>query len=296
MNSRLPVVSIIIPSYNQAPYLEETLLSIINQNYPNLELLVIDGGSSDGSVNIIKNYEAQIAYWVSEPDRGQSHAINKGLEKATGEWVAWMNSDDCYLPGALHYIFQELPHAQYDFIYGNTCCGSTIATAKPFEFYASDKNSLYKLLKFFYSVKHIIPSQSVFVRRNVLQKAGLLDESLDYCMDLDWYCRIFLHTDKRYFYEKTLSFFRMTETNKSGKGNHQGWKESILIAEKYAPYLSRSKKQSLKRYLDYAIWIREAREKDPLLLEAIWGLLKFRFIAWQHPAYRIYLRKVLQLG
>ena len=111
-NQRLSKLSVIVPSYNQGAYLEETLLSVINQNYPNLELIVVDGGSTDNSVDIIRKYEHQITYWVSEKDRGQSHAINKGIQKATGEWISMLNSDDCYMPGALHYIFTETPYQE----------------------------------------------------------------------------------------------------------------------------------------------------------------------------------------
>jgi glycosyltransferase involved in cell wall biosynthesis len=100
----LPRISVVTPSFNQGPFLERTIHSVLDENYPNLEYIIIDGGSTDGSVEIIKRYERHLAYWVSEPDGGQSNAINKGLNRATGTILTWLNSDDYYMPGALEII------------------------------------------------------------------------------------------------------------------------------------------------------------------------------------------------
>lgn len=111
-----PRISVVTPSFNQAHFIEETIRSILLQGYPNLEYIVIDGGSTDGSVEIIREYEPWISYWVSEPDRGMYDAINKGFARATGEIMAWSNTDDVYLPGAFHTIasvFRDVPDVEW---------------------------------------------------------------------------------------------------------------------------------------------------------------------------------------
>ena len=107
-----PKITVVTPSFNQAQFLERTILSVLTQNYPNLEYIIIDGGSTDGSVEIIKKYESKLTYWVSEPHRGQSHAINKGWQRATGEIVAWLNSDDTYEPDAIRRVVEFLQKNQ----------------------------------------------------------------------------------------------------------------------------------------------------------------------------------------
>jgi glycosyltransferase involved in cell wall biosynthesis len=111
-----PKISIVTVNYNNSRFLEETILSVLNQRYPNLEYIIIDGGSTDGSVDIIKKYESQLAYWVSEADKGQYHAVQKGFEKSTGEIMAWINSDDLYVPNAFFgvvQIFNEFPKVKW---------------------------------------------------------------------------------------------------------------------------------------------------------------------------------------
>ena len=113
---KLPKLSIIIPNYNYGNYIEETILSVINQNYPNTELIIIDGGSTDDSIEIIKKYNKHINYWISEKDNGQADAINRGLKVATGDYVAFMNSDDTYLDNAFVNIFNNKKSVDKDVI------------------------------------------------------------------------------------------------------------------------------------------------------------------------------------
>jgi glycosyltransferase involved in cell wall biosynthesis len=195
MTSNLPLVSIITPSFNQARYLEDTIQSVLEQDYPRLEYSVIDGASSDGSVDIIRKYADKLTWWVSEKDSGQAEAINKGLARARGEIVAWLNSDDLYLPGAISAVvkaFDDNPEAVL--VYGNMLAinenGETI------NMLTYDQLKLEDLLCF-----QIIGQPSVFFRREMLEKAGNLDTSYHFLLDHHLWLRIalqgqILHVDE----------------------------------------------------------------------------------------------------
>ena len=290
----LPSLSIIVPSFNQAAYLEETLLSIIHQQYPALELIVIDGGSTDGSRDIIRKHEGHIAYWVSEPDRGQSHAINKGFEKATGEWIACMNSDDCYLPGAFEYVFGVLPWEVADFLFGHICLGSTISNAEPAINPPAFRRRLADILKFAHSARYIIPSQSVFVRRKLLQETGYLDETLNFCMDLDWYCRIFLTNAHRVFYDKPVSFFRTQPVSKTNTGGGAFLAEAIMVARRYLHHLPENERRELENILQYDTCFALIDETKTGYFFALTSLFfKYPFISMEDVRFRTKLKNYL---
>lgn len=172
-----PLVSIITPSYNQARFLEATLQSVLRQRYSNLEYLVVDGASTDGSVDIIKRYADRLAWWVSEPDKGQADAINKGFRRASGEIVAWLNSDDLYLPDAISEavaVFQTHPEASL--IFGDAV--SADAEGRLLNHLPAGDLSLPDLLRF-----KIITQPAVFMRRAVLEKVNYLDPSYHFFLD-----------------------------------------------------------------------------------------------------------------
>ncbi|MBP6207985.1 MAG: glycosyltransferase [Anaerolineales bacterium] len=180
----MTLVSIITPSYNQAAYLEQTITSVLGQDHADMEYIVIDGGSTDGSVEIIKKYSDRLAYWVSEKDRGQAEAINKGFAKATGEIIAWLNSDDFYLEGTVKaavQIFEQNPDVVL--VYGNML--SVDEHGKPFNALNYKQLTLEDLLCF-----QIIGQPAVFMRRSALQKAGGLDLAFHFMLDHHLWIRI----------------------------------------------------------------------------------------------------------
>ena len=183
-----PRISVVTPSYNQGPYLEKTIRSVLSQGYPNLEYIVIDGGSTDQSVDIIRKYEPWIDFWVSERDRGQSHAINKGLDMATGELLGWLNSDDYYLPGALFKVAQAyLENTSAGAIYGHghiaDLAGHVVHKARTFEV------NINNLFEWFAGGAEFMQPSCFFTSQAWL-KCGPLAEDLQYAMDLDLWIKI----------------------------------------------------------------------------------------------------------
>jgi glycosyltransferase involved in cell wall biosynthesis len=173
----LPLVSIVTPSFNQARYLEAAIQSVLAQEYPRIEYLVVDGASTDGSVEIIRQYQDRLAYWVSARDSGQADAINKGLRRATGKIVAWLNSDDLYLPGAIQTtaeVFEQNPEA--GMVFGNVA--SIDERGQTFNLQTFKPVTLPDLMAFY-----IISQPAVFMRRSVLEEAGYLDPTYHLLLD-----------------------------------------------------------------------------------------------------------------
>jgi glycosyltransferase involved in cell wall biosynthesis len=180
----MTLVSIITPSFNQAAYLEQTILSVLEQDYLHIEYIVVDGASTDNSVDIIRKYENKLAWWVSEKDNGQADAINKGFARATGEVIAWLNSDDYYLPGtvsAAAKIFEE--HPEVVLVYGNML--AVDEHGKIFNTLNYKQLTLEDLLCF-----QIIGQPAVFMRRPALQAAGGLDPTFHFMLDHHLWIRL----------------------------------------------------------------------------------------------------------
>ncbi len=180
-----PLVSILTPSFNQGRFLEETIQSVLSQDYPNLEYIIVDGDSTDGSVAIIQRYASQLAWWVSEPDQGQTDAINKGFAHARGQILAWINSDDTLLPGAITNAIEALHvHPEAAMVYGDANLideqGNVIGR------FPSRQTDLKKLLR---GSVHI-PQQTAFFWTKLWRLVGPLDPSFQFAMDYDLWVRL----------------------------------------------------------------------------------------------------------
>ena len=223
---RPPKLSIVTPSFNQGQFLEETILSVLNQNYPNLEYIIIDGGSTDETAEVIRRYEDHLAYWVSEKDRGQVHAINKGIERTTGEIFGFINSDDLYLPGtfaAVAEYFENHPQAEW-------VCGDTImfGEGRGDEFIPTvvPKSAAHCL-----SWAYTAAQPGHFWKRELM--AGGFDEAWPYDFDHDLYVRLLLDGHKCEYIARPFARYRLHEASKTVAENHRQIAEFERSAEVY---------------------------------------------------------------
>jgi glycosyltransferase involved in cell wall biosynthesis len=217
---KLPRISIVTPSYNQAAFLRKTLVSVVSQNYPRLEYIVIDGGSTDGSVEILREYSPHFTYWVSEPDRGQSHALNKGFARATGEIMTWLNSDDVLLPGALHSvgeIFARYPQIQW--LTGQPANLDEHDRLRHFPLKTGRFRSFIRRGWYHGRGLGFIRQEGTFWRRGLWEQAGAsLNEAKHYAMDDDLWRRFADHADL-VTVDKALAAFRAHEAQKTAQLN-----------------------------------------------------------------------------
>jgi glycosyltransferase involved in cell wall biosynthesis len=227
-NSSFPKISIVTTSYNQGEFIERTILSVLNQNYPNLEYIIIDGGSTDSSVEIIKRYEKFLSYWVSEPDNGQASALKKGFDKCTGEIMAFLNSDDTYCPGTLNKIADLfIRNPEFDVIYG-----AINLIDKYDNILARRDMSGFRLDFSILLFESSLPQPAVFWRRDIYLKSGGIDSSFLFSMDKDLWVRFSLSGAKFLRVNKVLANFRLHGSNKTLTINDIRMKEDLFIIER----------------------------------------------------------------
>lgn len=211
-----PLISIVTPSYNQAVYLEETIRSILLQGYPNLEYMIFDGGSNDKSIEIIKKYEPWLDYWISESDRGQSHAINKGWKKSTGDILAWLNSDDVYQRGIFSKVAEVSSKTAVGITYGD--CDIINTKSEYVGTYKAPMPSLrfFRRLWSCWKGEYNISQPATFFDRKLLERTGYLKEYYHYAMDYDLILRSSVKGNFN-FINETLAKFRRYPENKSSQ-------------------------------------------------------------------------------
>lgn len=228
--STTPKLSVITPSYNQAGFIEETIKSVLVQNYPNLEYIIIDGGSTDGTVDIIERYTENLSYYISEKDQGQADAINKGFKVATGDIICWINSDDIFEPNAFQNVIKAFNNNNSNFIYGDGWLfGQGIRLHNK---YAKVKPGIVTedILKYC----DPLHQPSTFWTRNVLDEVGFLDEDLHYVLDWEFFIRISQKFPLTYI-PFPFSGYRIHQDCKTESGNLKRSTEIIKTIQKYAP-------------------------------------------------------------
>jgi len=219
----LPLVSIITPSFNQARYIEATIQSVLSQDHPRLEYIIVDGGSIDGTVDRIKKYDSKLVWWGSEKDKGQTDAINKGFARAKGEILAWINSDDTYEPGAISAAVKYLQeHPEVGMVYGD--CNFINEDGRVIGKFGSAQTN-YRLLRQGYV--HI-PQQTMFFRADLWKQVGPLDPSFYFAMDYDLWTRIAARAPIQYV-PQTWANFRLHTSGKTIAADDRCWPEMIRV-------------------------------------------------------------------
>ena len=218
---KIPLVSIVTPAYNAVGFIRETIESIRNQDYPAIEHIVIDGGSTDGTLDILRQYPHLT--WVSEPDRGQSHALNKGFRRARGEIVGWLNADDTYQPRAIKTAVAFLQaHPDVDVVYSD--CQVIDENGRPLYVIQAEDFQPKAML-----FRDIMPQPTLFLRRRVLRAPQVIDESLHYVMDWEFCLRIAPRFNVQRLNDVVLANFRLCPGTKSSEGGTESAKEFLSI-------------------------------------------------------------------
>jgi glycosyltransferase involved in cell wall biosynthesis len=222
--TQIPLVSVITPSFNQAAFLESAIQSVLGQDYPRIEYIVVDGGSTDGSLEIIERHADRLAWWVSEKDRGQTDAINKGFARARGEILAWINSDDTYNPGAVSAAVKQLMnHPEVGLVYSD--CNYIDEQGTVIGTFPAAQTDYHRLRNGYVH----IPQQTMFFRSKYWRQLGPLDPSFYFAMDYDLWTRMAVYTSFKYVAGQTWANFRIHRSGKTTTHDDKCWPEMIRI-------------------------------------------------------------------
>lgn len=259
----IPKISIVTPSFNQGNYIEQTILSILDQNYPNLEYIIIDGGSTDNTIEVIKKYEDRITYWISEPDNGQSDALNKGLAKCTGDLFNWINSDDYLEPGALFELGQIFQQNQNVML---VCGNSRIFQTETNETLSLNRTGFDASIEQT-MVMGSFNQQGMFYKLSCIRALGGINENLHYVMDLELFFRYLLSfgIHRIFITEKLFGHFRLHTTSKTvaedekfaiEKFNLFSYLLSIERENCFQNYFKKTNYRTIKKWNDAAFDIK----------------------------------------
>lgn len=255
----LPRISLVVPSFNAVRTVERTLRSLLDQGYPALQLICVDGASRDGTVEILERHRPALAHLVSEPDRGPADALNKGFRLADGELLGWLNADDALAPGALRTVARAfLAHPEADVVTGGCyrfyADGSRVETAVPDRFVER------------MALRNPLEQPSTFWRAAVHRAAGELDASMTYAFDWEWWNRLLVHGARFVRIPEVLSHYYFSEDNLTSRGGQKVVEEMYRITRRYGPFGGRVADvyRFLYRHLDLRGWFDAPRTLPPV--------------------------------
>ena len=259
----LPLVSIITPSFNQSAFIAATINSVLGQDYPNIEYIVVDGGSTDGSAEIIASYADKLAWWVSEKDKGQTDAINKGFARANGQILAWLNSDDTYEPGAVREAVAFLmENPDVGLVYGE--CNFIDENGQKFGVFNATQTDFKKLQQGYVH----IPQQASFWRADLWKEVAPLDDSFFFAMDYDLWTRLAKISELRYLPGRVWANFRLHSDAKSIAADKYCWNEMMRVHYREGgSFFSVINAKHLIRKVVAPWWNRRRRKKIEKALE-----------------------------
>lgn len=286
-DTSLPRITVITPSFNQAAFLEETINSVLDQGYPNLQYGVIDGGSTDGSAEIIERYRDRLDFAVIEPDRGQVDALNKGLRLADGEVVCFINSDDTLIPGCLHTVgrfFAE--HRDARWLIGDCVMIDADSKQLSVEHSTEVHDLAHALIR---DKRFQMPQPSIFWKRSLLDEHGLFREELEYCFDFEMWCRFLVAGVRLHKIDDELATYRLHDQSKTCALRHKQLFDHILIEREYARHLPLLRRLKLMRGIGYRtrqhlIATAQARPWTAIARRPWWiGSRQVRQLIWHGP-------------